>query len=148
MRIILSIIVLFLFAGCSSPQLKVERYADYDSSESSFVLITKTYYDPDFRSAMHLQGFKLLKFASQKTIVQNKSIEDRKEIFKETQTRYGISLVCDLIDVNIFSSKVKIDVAVEITDIIKNEVVLVVKKGGWSNVVFNQLAEEIKKQWH
>lgn len=147
MRKALAILVLTILAGCASP-LIVERYADFNTEERSFVLLTTTKYDSDFRSAIHKQGLKLLKFPSQRVVIQNDNQRDRKDIFQESQARYGISMTYNVLDSRRFGAMLKIDVSIEITDLANNEVVILIKKGGWDNVVFEEIAKELKTQWH
>ena len=146
MKIVLSTLLCLCFAACAAP-LKIEKLAAIDASSREFVLLTTTPWDADLRSAMHRQNFKVLKFASQKTIIREDKAVEQTEVYRKAGARYAISLSYDVIDRDIFSAKRKLDVVLEVADIRSNEVILVIKKGGWSHKVFDELAKELSAQW-
>ena len=140
------LITALLLSGCAAP-LQVSKFSDFNPKSDRLILISKSPWDVDLRLALTKRHFTVLKFASQATVIKDNDNKKETEIFDRAEARYGITVYYDVIDRDLFSAKRKLDVTLEVSDIKSNEVVMVIKKGGWSHRIFDELADELRKNW-
>jgi hypothetical protein len=140
------LIVALLLNGCAAP-LQVSKFNDFNPQSDRLILISKSPWDVDLRLALTKRQFTVLRFASQATVIKENDNKTEAEVFDKAEARYGITVYYDVVDRDLFSAKRKLDVTLEISDLKSNEVVMVIKKGGWSHRVFDELADELRRNW-
>lgn len=122
--------------------------------EKVLFLLSNTPYDSTLREHLANKGIKLLKFASQKTIIQNTS-ERTIKIYNQGSSRYGIDIVkIGYVDWCIGMEARKINLTAELIDINRNEVIAIINAGGWTDFcpltyrrVFEEFADSLNSMW-
>jgi hypothetical protein len=118
-------------------------------------LLNGTEFDPDIRLALAQYGFKVVKYVSTRRIERDTS-EITRESFNKAEVKFGLSVYPGrMVDYCIVGSAIKLArVAFEVTNLEKNETVLYIHAGGWSEpcasyheIVWDKLAEELAKNW-
>ena len=145
---------LMLLSGCAS-SLNVDKLQDFKPVSKNLVFLTQTEWDGNFRVELARQGFKVLKMPSINTVVtQGQNKQEIARLYSEAEARYGISITWQRVDMCIYNSSRLIDVTMEVTDMKTNEVLMVVKKGGWTgpcldprDKVFEVLAKVLANEW-
>lgn len=166
MRNITYLIILFGLTSCVASNLKIHKFSDanIDKNDKTFVYLSRTEWDNNFRIALFEAGFKVKKFSST-TSKRNNNIQKHNNTITEDGTsfnvaeaRYGLSLQKNkILDWCPFNDEVKANFELEVSDLRTNDVILIIKKGNWTglcgpfsvreNYIFTELALELKKQW-
>ncbi len=146
MKKLTALLVALLLVGCAAP-LQVSKLNDFNPQSDRLILLSKSRWDIDLRLALTKKQFTVLKFASQATVIKDSDDKTATEIFNRAEARYAITAYYQQIDEMMVSDKKKLNITLEVSDIKSNEVVLVIKKGGWSDRVFDELASELRKNW-
>lgn len=112
-------------------------------------MLSKSRWDINLRLALAKKHFTVLKFASQATVIKDNDTKTETEIFDRAEARYAITAYYEQIDEMMIADKKEkeLNITLEVSDIKSNEVVLVIRKGGWSDRVFDELADELRKNW-
>lgn len=146
---------LAFFQGCATP-LRVDRISEFKPQSKTVALLTTTRFDNRFRVALAKRGFKVLKFASNKTIIREGEGKEIAEIYKKAEAIYTLSLNYAIIDTCLVNDSVKINATLELADMAKNEVVLVIERGGWTGPcgfhgndksIFEEIADALAHEW-
>jgi hypothetical protein len=146
-------VVLTVLSGCAK-ELEVTTIADFDANAREFVLLTRTKIDATLIKEFAKRGYRIKKFASTETVKKKSETEDR--TYDAAAARYAISITLGrAIDHCVINSAVLLDSAtMEISDLRKNDIVLFVEKGGWTeNCAWHQgnlakeLVSEFDKVW-
>lgn len=144
--------ILFFF-GCAS-NLKTRVYdSSFVPENKNLIFLSGSDYNSDLRSELTSLGFTVHRFASQAMITEKSQTRDL--TYNQAEAKYGVEITkIRHLNTCIVSSSEKINVTVEITDILSNEVILSISKGGWTEDcgiyrggVLKDLAEEINKHW-
>ena len=146
MKILAVLFAALLLGGCAAP-LQVSKLKDFNPKSDRLILLSKSRWDIDLRLALAKKQFTVLKFASQATIIKDNDNKTETEIFERAEARYAITAYYEQIDEMMIAGKKKLNITLEVSDMKSNEVVLVIKKGGWSHRVFDELAGELRKNW-
>ena len=146
MKILPLIFAALLLGGCATP-LQVGKLNDFNPTSDRLVLLSRSRWDIDLRLALAKKQFTVLKFASQATVIKDGDNKTETEIFNRAEARYAITAYYEQIDHMMIADTKKLNITLEVTDIKSNEVVLVIKKKGWSDRVFDELADELRKNW-
>ena len=154
-----------LLSGCASG-MKTYKFPDtnIDSRDKTFVYLSRSQWDGEFRIALLEEGFKVKKYSSIKRKRNNQiqvgdgEINEDESSYHKAEARYGISLEQGkVLDWCPFNDQIKANFELEITDLSTNDVVLLIMKGNWTGIcgpfsvrseyIFKELAAELKKQW-
>ena len=146
MKILPVLLVALLLGGCAAP-LKVSKLNDFNPQSNRLILLSKSRWDIDLRLALAKKKFTVLKFASQATVIKGNDYKTEAEIFDRAEARYAITAYYEQVDEMMIADTKKLNITLEVSDIKSNEVVLVIRKGGWSDKVFDELADELRKNW-
>lgn len=153
-KLLLMLTLSLTLGGCAAP-LRVEKLQDFAPQSDTFVLLSSSPWDSKLRVELSKKGFKVLKFASQNTVVAKGGDGELARVFDEAEARYGLSLSWVDIDGCVQNSSKVIDATLEVTDIKTNEVLLVIEKGGFTgpcgpprDMVFEGLANALADSWH
>jgi len=152
-RFVLTLFMLAL-AACAS-QLKVYRLQDFSPESSKIILLGSSRFDSLLRMSMSKEGFKVLKYASTEKIISKGSENDITRIYDEAKARYGLTLEYQVADVCMWNSGKRLEAVIEVTDLVTNEVLLYIGKGGWTQdcgigiegTLFDDLAQALRKEW-
>lgn len=145
-----SLVLLFalLLAGCAEPlQLQVSKLNDFYPKSNRLILLSKNRWDVDLRLALAKKQFTVLKFPSQSTVIEENGARKETEIYNRAEARYAITAYYEQVDRMMISDKKKLNITLEVSDMKSNEVLLVIKKVGWSDRVFDELADELRNNW-
>lgn len=159
MRLIFISLLVGTLCGCIN-SLHVEKLSEFNPQSNTFILLDggdSHKWDSLLRIAMQKKGFKILRFSSQRTIVESPTSK-RSEISNEAAARYAMELYWDYVPGSgtcISGDANLINATLQITDIKTNEVLLVIKKGGVTtpcgffqgSSVFEDLADALGAEW-
>lgn len=146
---------LMLLQGCATP-LRVDRISEFKPQSKIVGMLTRSRFDNKLRIALAKSGFKVLKFASNKTVIEEGEGKEIAEIYKKAESMYALSLNYDIIDTCLVNDSVKINATLELADVAKNEVVFVIERGGWTGPcgmhgsgksIFEELADAMAHEW-
>ena len=154
--VVFSTTMLVFLGACSAP-LQVDRMTDQSlaAEPKTLALLTRTAYDADVRRYLSRRGFKVKRYVARKKIEEEVS-STRKEIFKEAESKYGLSVYPgSQVDYCVVSDGRQLGRAVfEVSDLTTNEVILFVEAGGWTSpcayhqdIVWDKLASALAKEW-
>lgn len=152
---ILSLTIVILISGCGVA-LNVERINTklIDHNDKTLVFLDSHEWDMELQKALRKNSFSIKKFASQK-IVQEKTSETRKEIFREAGARYGLDYGYDIAEYCFGGGARFRKLTVEISDLYTNDIILTVEKGGYSEgcppangTLFSDIARTLSNEWH
>lgn len=145
-------LTIFLF-GCAAP-LEVQRLEQFTPESNSFVLLSHSPWDNKLRTELSKNGMKILKFASQNTVISNGKQGEIARIYDEAGAKYGLSFTWLQVDYCLTSTSRKINATLEVTDLRTNEVLIVIEKGGFteqcgihSGELFKDLAKALAVNW-
>jgi hypothetical protein len=146
MKTLALLLVTLLLGGCAAP-LQVSKLNDFNPTSDRLILLSKSRWDINLRLALAKKKFTVLKFASQETVIKSNDSKTESEIFDRAEARYAITAYYEQVDEMMIADTKKLNITLEVSDIKSNEVVLVIRKGGWSDKVFDELADELRKNW-
>ncbi|MBW8001843.1 MAG: hypothetical protein FVQ80_07435 [Planctomycetes bacterium] len=155
----LVLFLLTLFAGCKSEPY-IERNAfQLDTSDRTLALLTETRWDKPIRKKLAWYGFPVKHYTlAKKGATEN----ERKSAARRAGIRYGLRIIPgEVVDQCIANkSAIKFDTfRIELIDLRKDEVELIIEKGGWIETcplaspafnftpLFQELIETFVKQW-
>lgn len=152
----LILVLLLVFAGCATPQAVKEQHA-FTLQTNAVVLLKSSPWDARFRSELSQKGFKVLKSPPQNSAITKGSGLERGPDAFVTEARYGLALSWVTLDNCVENNSRLIDATLAVSDIKTNEVVLLIKKSGFtgpcgphSSIVFadlvNALADGLRRK--
>lgn len=150
MRRNLFILVLpLVFAGCTAPHAVKER-DKYTPQSDAFVLLNSSPWDSRFRSELSKRGFKILKSPAQNAVISKGRESEASRSADVAEARYGLALNWVTLDHCVENNSKVIDATLEVSYIKSNEVILVIKKSGFTGpcgppraVVFEELVNSL-----
>ena len=135
---------------------------DFKPRSKTFVFLSDSRWNSRFREALQDNGLKVLRFSSRDTVISKGNDSEYARISREAEAQYGLEItswhqVAGTNNCLNSSEDMMLDVSVEVTDLVTNEVLLVVKNGGvtirhcgvlWaSQTVFERIASTLAAQW-
>lgn len=139
--------------ACAAP-LRVNKLQDFRPESKNLVLLSSSQWDSKLRIAFAESGFKVLRFASQNTVIAQGGKDEIARVYDEAGARYGLSLIWRHVTFCSYNDSELINATLEVSDIKTNEVLLIIEKGGWTGpcldprgLVFQGLAEALAHEW-
>ncbi len=154
-------ILALLLTSCAT-DMQVKRMQDFTPRSKTFVFLSDSRWNSLFREALQDNGLKVLRFASRDTVISKGNDSEYARISRNAEAQYGLEItnwhrVAGTNDCINSSDDMMMDVSVEVTDLVTNEVLLVIKDGGvttrhcgvvWeSQTVFEKIASTLAAQW-
>ncbi|QTN43431.1 hypothetical protein [Marinobacter salsuginis] len=147
-------LITLLVTGCATP-LNVEQLQEFRPENRVVVLVNSTRYDTKLRVALAKKGFKVLKFASNQSVITEGNADEIARSYNEAAARYGITFYHFQVDRCLGNSSKLIDGVIELSDLKTNEVIMVIENGGWTGPctfdtrddVFDGLAKALSENW-
>lgn len=148
--------MLGLCACASAPKTAVISHFS-DTANREFVLLTETDLDTDLRIEMAKRNFAVKKFATSGKL-ENQYTSTKKITTNQAAARYALSFQkAKTVDWCPWNDQKEVSVVVEISDLQKNEVLMVVKATDWtglcgpfsikSKYLIEKIADEIDNAW-
>lgn len=138
-----------VFAGCATPHA-VKELHEYMPQTDAFVLLNNSPWDSRFRAELSKKGFKVLKSSSHSAVNSKGSDGESSRGADIVEARYGLALSWVNLDHCVENNSKVIDAKLEVNDIKANEVILVIRKSGFTGpcgpprgVVFEELANSL-----
>ncbi|HQS58680.1 MAG: hypothetical protein B7Y56_11135 [Gallionellales bacterium 35-53-114] len=155
-KYILIPVLLLVFAGCTTPQAVKEQHA-FTPQTNAVVLLKSSPWDARFRSELSQKGFKVLKSPAQNSAISKGNGLEPGPGGVVSEARYGLALSWVTLDHCVENNSRIIDATLAVSDIKTNEVVLSIKKSGFtgpcgphSSIVFadlvNSLADGLRRK--
>lgn len=138
-------------SGCAiSPS--TELLQEFKPESKTIVFLNASRFSNKFRSALSRHGFKVKKYASVDRITTKSEEEDVS--FNQAEARYGIEFHWDQENYCLINNGKMINAFIEVVDLRKNEVVLLIERGGWTQNcgihkgnLFRDLAKDLNSFW-
>lgn len=162
MKVSTPLLILCLALTSCAADLQVKRMQDFTPRSKTFVFISDSRWNSPFREALQDYGLKVFRFASRDTVISKGKDSEYARISQDAEAQYGLEItswhrVAGTNNCLNSSDDMMMDVSVEVTDLVTNEVLLVVKAGGvttrhcgvvWkSQTVFEKIASTLAAQW-
>tara|TARA_B100001093_G_C26713240_1_gene964426 strand:+ start:53 stop:523 length:471 start_codon:yes stop_codon:yes gene_type:complete len=148
----ISLIFSTLYIGGCAISPSTELLQEFKPESKTIVFLNASRFSNKFRSALSRHGFKVKKYASIDRVKKKNEEEDVS--YNQAEARYGIELHWDQVDYCLIGNGKKINAFVEVVDLQKNEVVLLIERGGWTETcaltqgtLFKDIAEELNSFW-
>ena len=162
MNVSTPLLILCLALTSCAADMQVKRLQDFTPRSKTFVFVSDSRWNSLFRVALQEHGLKVLRFASRDTVISKSNDSEYARISQNAEAQYGLEItswhqVAGTNNCLNSSDDMMVDVSVEVTDLVKNEVLLIVKDGGvttrhcgvvWeSQTVFERIASMLAAQW-
>jgi hypothetical protein len=162
MKLSTTVVMLCLALTSCAADMQVKRLQDFTPRSKTFVFISESRWNALFREALQDHGLKVLRFASRDTVVSKGNDSEVARISQNAEAQYGLEItrwhqVAGTNNCINSSDDMMVDVSVEVTDLVTNEVLLEIKDGGvttrhcgvvWeSQTVFEKIASTLAAQW-
>ena len=150
----ISILLTLLMVGCSAP-ISVTQLDTLDVDSRIFVLLNSGQYDSRLRIALAKYGFKLKFNPSTNVVTSTEESQFHSDAFFPSNLRYGLRFSYQKDIKCLWNSEWLIHGVIEVTDLSKNDVVLIIEKGGMTgsckdlrDQVFPELAKALNEVWN
>jgi hypothetical protein len=154
-------LVILTLTSCAT-EMQVKRLQSFTPRSKTFVFLSDSRWNSLFREALQDNGLKVLRFASRDTVVSKGNDSEVARISQNAEAQYGLEItswnqVPGTNNCINSSADMMLNASVEVTDLVTNEVLLVIRDGGvttrhcgvvWaSQTVFEKIAATLAAQW-
>ena len=154
-RHVILFLLLFVLAGCvtvSRGQVATHKLSDNITGPRELIFLNDSGYETEMSIALSSYGFKVRPIAAT-NYVKEKEGKNRTVEYKQAGAQYGVSVVTKFVDLCAFTSSDIYDFKLTLTDLSKNELVLILEQRGSDGPcttvepVFDTLAQAIAQNW-